>query len=230
MDDMLLGMKKQWKTLLLEDNTLFAETITDFLEEHGFDVDIACDGEEAVQKCYYNNYDIYLLDVNVPYINGVDFLKMIRRSGDERPTIFITSHQDIETLKKGYESGCDDYMKKPIDLEELLYRIQVLIKKRKNTKTTISLTKNCYYDYKNRVVVCENKPVKLSLKTIKLLELFIENEGQIVTKEQIINRLWSSSSEYSEGAIRVYIAKIKKLLDKDMIENIKAIGYKLTIQ
>ena len=79
-------------------------------------------------------------------------------------------------------------------------------------------------------MVCENKPVKLPLKTIKLLELFIENEGQIVTKEQIINRLWSSSSEYSEGAIRVYIAKIKKLLDKDMIENIKAIGYKLTIQ
>lgn len=223
-------MKKQWKTLLLEDNTLFAETLTDFLEENGFEVDIASDGEEAVQKSYYNNYDIYLLDINVPYVSGVDFLKMIRRSGDERPTIFITSHQDIETLKNGYESGCDDYMKKPIDLEELLYRIHVLLKKRRNVKTTVALTKNCYYDFKNRIVVQENRPVKLPLKTIKLLELFIENEGQIVTKEQIINRLWSTSSEYSEGAIRVYIAKLKKLVEKNMIENIKGIGYKLTIK
>jgi DNA-binding response OmpR family regulator len=223
-------MKKQWKTLLLEDNALFAETLKDFLEENGFDVDIVNDGEEAVQKSYYTNYDIYLLDINVPCVNGVDFLKMIRRSGDERPTIFITSHQDIQTLKKGYESGCDDYMKKPIDLEELLYRMDVLLKKRRDIKTTVFLTKNCCYDFKNRVVLRENKPVKLPLKTIKLLELFIENEGQIVTKEQIINRLWSTSSQYSEGAIRVYIAKLKKLIEKDMIENIKGIGYKLTIQ
>ena len=222
-------MNKKWKTLLLEDNTLFAETLKDFLEDEGFDIDIASDGEEAINKSYYNNYDIYLLDINVPGVNGVEFLKMIRRSGDERPTIFITSHQDIETLKKGYESGCDDYMKKPIDLEELLYRIQVLLGKRRVVKTTVALNENSFYDYKQRVVVVDEKPKKLPLKTIKLLELFLENEGQIVTKEQIINRLWSSSHEYSEGSIRVYINKLKKILKKDAIENIKGIGYKLTI-
>jgi len=222
-------MKKQWKTLLLEDNALFAETLKDFLEEKGFEIDIVSDGEEAINKSYYNNYDIYLLDINVPGINGVEFLKMIRRSGDERPTIFITSHQDIETLKKGYESGCDDYMKKPIDLEELLYRIQVLLGKRKAIKTTIFLSKNSFYDYKQRILFVENKPQKLPLKTIKLLELFLENEGQIVTKEQIVNRLWSSAHEYSEGSIRVYINKLKKILKDNSIENIKGIGYKLTI-
>lgn len=222
-------MNKKWKTLLLEDNTLFAETLKDFLEDEGFDIDIASDGEEAINKSYYNNYDIYLLDINVPGVNGVEFLKMIRRSGDERPTIFITSHQDIETLKKGYESGCDDYMKKPIDLEELLYRIQVLLGKRRVVKTTVALNENSFYDYKQRVVVVDGKSKKLPLKTIKLLELFLENEGQIVTKEQIINRLWSSSHEYSEGSIRVYINKLKKILKKDAIENIKGIGYKLTI-
>ena len=222
-------MNKKWKTLLLEDNTLFAETLKDFLEDKGFDIDIASDGEEAISKSYYNNYDIYLLDINVPGVNGVEFLKMIRRSGDERPTIFITSHQDIETLKKGYESGCDDYMKKPIDLEELLYRIQVLLGKRRVVKTTVALNENSYYDYKQRIVVVDGIPKKLPLKTIKLLELFLENEGQIVTKEQIINRLWSSANEYSEGSIRVYINKLKKILKKDAIENIKGFGYKLTI-
>ena len=222
-------MNKKWKTLLLEDNTLFAETLKDFLEDEGFEVDIVSDGEEAINKSYYNNYDIYLLDINVPGINGVEFLKMIRRSGDERPTIFITSHQDIDTLKKGYESGCDDYMKKPIDLEELLYRMQVLLGKRRVVKTTVALNENSYYDYKQRIVVVDGKHIKLPLKTIKLLELFLENEGQIVTKEQIINRLWSSANEYSEGSIRVYINKLKKILEKEAIENIKGIGYKLTI-
>ena len=222
-------MKKQWKILLLEDNALFAETLKDFLEEKEFDVDIANDGEEAINKSYFNNYDIYLLDINVPEVNGVDFLKMIRRSGDERPTIFITSHQDIDTLKKGYESGCDDYMKKPIDLEELLYRIEVLLRKRRVVKTTVMFDKDSFYDYKQRVLVIDGVSKKLPLKIIRLLELLLENEGQIVTKEQIVNRLWSSSSEYSEGSIRVYINKLKKILKKDMIENIKGIGYKLTI-
>ncbi len=222
-------MKKQWKILLLEDNALFAETLKDFLEEKGFDIDIASDGEEAINKSYFNNYDIYLLDINVPGVNGVDFLKMLRRSGDERPTIFITSHQDIETLKRGYESGCDDYMKKPIDLEEMLYRIEVLLRKRRVIKTTVTLGENSFYDYKQRILVIDSKPQKLPLKIIQLLELLLENEGQIVTKEQIINRLWSSSSGYSEGSIRVYINKLKKVLKKDMIENIKGIGYKLTI-
>ena len=222
-------MKKQWKILLLEDNALFAETLKDFLEEKGFDIDIASDGEEAINKSYFNNYDIYLLDINVPGVNGVDFLKMLRRSGDERPTIFITSHQDIETLKRGYESGCDDYMKKPIDLEEMLYRIEVLLRKRRVIKTTVTLGENSFYDYKQRILVIDSKPQKLPLKIIQLLELLLENEGQIVTKEQIINRLWSSSSGYSEGSIRVYINKLKKVLKKDMIENIKGIGYKLTM-
>ncbi len=222
-------MNKKWKTLLLEDNTLFAETLKDFLEDKGFDVDIANGGEEAINKSFYNNYDIYLLDINVPDVSGVEFLKMLRRSGDERPTIFITSHQDIETLKKGYESGCDDYMKKPIDLEELLYRIEVLLGKRRVVKTTAILSKNTFYDYKQRVVMVKGEPKKLPLKTIKLLELFLEHEGQIVTKEQIINRLWSSANEYSEGSIRVYVNRLKKILNKNAIENIKGIGYKLTI-
>jgi len=222
-------MKKQWKILLLEDNVLFAETLKDFLEENDFDIDVVGDGEEAISKSFYNNYDIYLLDINVPGIDGVEFLKMLRKSGDERPTIFITSHQDIQTLKKGYESGCDDYMKKPIDLEELLYRIRVLLGKRKSIKTTITLGKNSFYDYKQRVLFIENRPQKLSLKMIKLLELFLENEAQVVTKEQIINRLWSSAGSHSEGSIRVYVNKLKKILKDNTIENIKGIGYKLTI-
>ncbi len=221
-------MKKVRKVLLLEDNILFAESVQDYLEEQGFLVDIVGDGEKALQQSYLVNYDIYLLDINVPEVNGIDFLKMIRSSGDNRASIFITSYQDRETLKVGYETGCDDYMKKPIDLEELLYRINVLLSRRKSTSAKVKLNEKCYYDFKQRAIFCDKKIVKLPLKVIQLLELFLENRSQIVTKEQIIYKLWSASDEYSDGSIRVYINKLKKILGKDKIINLKGIGYKLT--
>ncbi len=221
-------MKKVRKVLLLEDNILFAESVQDYLEEQGFLVDIVCDGEKALQQSYLVNYDIYLLDINVPEVNGIDFLKMIRSSGDNRASIFITSYQDRETLKAGYETGCDDYMKKPIDLEELLYRINVLLSRRKSVSTKVKLNEKCYYDFKQRAIFCDKKIVKLPLKVIQLLELFLENRSQIVTKEQIIYKLWSASDEYSDGSIRVYINKLKKILGKDKIINLKGVGYKLT--
>ncbi len=220
-------MKKIRKVLLLEDDILFAESIQDYLDEQGFLVDIVYDGEKALEQSYLDNYDIYLLDVNVPEINGIKFLEMLRQGGDNRPTIFITSHQDKNTLQKGYESGCDDYMKKPIDLEELLCRMNVLLKRRKSLSSRVKLSEKCYYDFKQRAIFCDKKIVKLPLKIIQLLELFLENRSQIVTKEQIVYRLWSSSQEYSEGSIRVYINKLKSIIGKDKIKNLKSIGYKL---
>ncbi len=220
-------METNKKILLLEDNALFAETLQEFLEEQGFIVNIAKDGEEALQKSYHINYDMYLLDIKVPKIDGMNFLKMLRDSGDEKPAIFITSYKDLETLRKGYVSGCDDYMKKPIDLEELLYRIEVLFKNRKELNSIIKLNDKYHYDSKQRVVFYKNGTIKLSMKSILLLELFLENRTKVVTKEQIIEKLWSSADEHSDGSIRVYVNKLKKILGKNRIENIKGIGYKL---
>jgi len=216
------------KILLLEDDELFAESLQDYLEEKEFLVDIAVDGEDALNKAYYNNYDIYLLDVNVPLVNGIDFLKLIRSGSDEKPAIFITSHTDKDTLIKGYKSGCDDYMRKPIDLEELYYRIKVLLKK-SNHISTYKLNSNCFYSTEKRELVCNGKKVKLAIKVLKLLELLLENRSKVVTKEQIIYKLWSVHETYSEGSIRVYINKLKKILGNEKIENIKGLGYKLTI-
>ncbi|MFK5881253.1 MAG: response regulator transcription factor [Sulfurospirillum sp.] len=221
-------MRKKKKVLLLEDNLLFAQTLQEYLEDKNFIVDISIDGEEALQKSYYTNYDLYLLDVKVPKINGMDFLKMLRESGDERPAMFITSYQDLETLKKGYMLGCDDYMKKPIDLEELSYRIEVLLKSRNKLNTKMRLNDKYYYDFKQRTIFCDDIAIKVSMKAILLLEIFLENRSKVVTKEQIVQKLWSSSDEYSDGSIRVYVNKLKSIIGKKSIENIKGIGYKLT--
>jgi DNA-binding response OmpR family regulator len=219
-------MRKNRKVLLLEDNLLFAQTLQEYLEDQNFVVEIALDGEDALQKSYYANYDIYLLDVKVPKVNGMDFLKMIRESGDERPVIFITSYQDLETLKKGYMLGCDDYMKKPIDLEELLYRIEALLKNKNRLSKKIKLNDRYHYDFEQRTIFQDDIAIKIHMKNILLLELFLENRSKVVTKEQIIRKLWSSSDEHSDGSIRVYVNKLKNIIGKKSIENIKGIGYK----
>ena len=220
-------MKRRKKVLLLEDNFLFAQTLQEFLQDEGLFVDIAKDGEEALQKSYHTNYDLYLLDVKVPKINGMEFLKMLRDSGDGKPAMFITSYQDLETLKKGYMLGCDDYMKKPIDLEELLYRTEALLKNRKKPRTKVRLNDKYYYDSEQMAIFYGDTSIKISLKVILLLELLLENKSKVITKELIVQKLWSSSDEHSDGSIRVYISKLKNILGKDSIENIKGIGYKL---
>lgn len=216
-----------YKILLLEDDELFASTIEDFLDDEGFNVDVANDGEECLTLNYTNNYDLYIFDINVPKINGLDLLKQLRDSSDETPTIFLTSYKDKDTLHDAFLKGCDDYLKKPVDLDELLLRIKALLKRNKKQFNSIYLPNNLTFEPNSKRVLNNGIDLNLPVKVLELIELFIENRGEIVTKDMIISKLWATQEEYSEGSIRVYINHIKKILGKDCLLNIKGIGYKV---
>ncbi|QKF67243.1 two-component system response regulator [Arcobacter venerupis] len=216
-----------YKILVLEDDELFASTVEDFLSDEGFEVDIASDGEECLELNFKKNYDLYLLDINVPKINGLDLLVQLRNSGDNTPSIFLTSYKDKDTLQQAFLNGCDDYLKKPADLDELLLRIKALLKRNKKQFDVIRLSDSLIFNPTSKRVYENEVDLNLPVKVLELLELFIENRGEIVTKEMIIAKLWATSQEYSEGSIRVYINQIKKLFDKDTILNIKGVGYKI---
>jgi DNA-binding response OmpR family regulator len=216
-----------YKILVLEDDELFASTVEDFLSDEGFEVDIASDGEECLELNFKKNYDLYLFDINVPKINGLELLEQLRTSGDNTPSIFLTSYKDKDTLQTAFLNGCDDYLKKPADLDELLLRIKALLKRNKKQFDVIKLSESVTFNPTNKRVYENEEDLNLPVKVLELLELFIENRGDIVTKEMIISKLWATSQEYSEGSIRVYINQIKKLLDKDTILNIKGVGYKI---
>jgi len=169
-----------------------------------------------------------LLDINLPDISGLDLLKEIRNATDETPTIFLTSFKDKETLKEGFENGADDFMTKPFDMDELILRINSLMKRVK--KQNHIILENVEFNFDNKEVKVDGKIVKFSLKALELFELFYQNNNAIVTKDMIINRLWNASESYSEGSIRVYVNSIKKLFPDTRvfnISNIKNIGYKI---
>lgn len=217
-----------YKILVLEDDELFASTLEDFLIEEKFVIDIAKDGEECLSLNYENNYDLYIFDIKVPKISGLELLASLRNSEDNTPTIFLTSYKDKDTLQEAFVKGCDDYLKKPVDLDELLLRIKALLKRNKKQFELIKLTETLNFNPINKRIYENGIDLNLPTKILDLIELFIENRGDIVTKEMIINRLWAANEDYSEGSIRVYINQIKKLFsDANVIVNIKGIGYKI---
>ncbi len=217
-----------YKILVLEDDELFASTLEDFLTDENLIVDIANDGEKCLALNYEKNYDLYIFDINVPKINGLELLEQLRKSKDNTPTIFLTSYKDKDTLQDAFIKGCDDYLKKPVDLDELLLRIKALLKRNKKQFDLVKLSNKIYFNPINKRVYEDELDLNLPIKVLELLELFIENRGEIVTKEMIISKLWATSEEYSEGSIRVYINQIKKLFEnKDVISNIKGVGYKI---
>ncbi|MBD3799037.1 MAG: response regulator transcription factor [Epsilonproteobacteria bacterium] len=213
------------KILLLEDDLLFGESIVDLLEEDGFAITLCRNGQEALDETYKNHFDLYLLDINVPLIDGLSFLQELRRANDTTPAIYLTSYHEIETLFRAFEIGADDYLKKPFDSDELLVRIHALLRRNKG-KNRLCVGELCLDEF-HKCVLMGGKEIPFSPKEYQLMALFIRNAGEIVTKEMIMDTLWNPSEMVSDGAIRVYINRLKQEIGSESIVNIRGVGYRL---
>ena len=210
------------KILVLEDDKLFNDTLEDFLEEEGFEVTTALDPYSALDRTYEQKFDLYLFDVNLPYETGFSLLKQLRDAGDLTPTMFITSRDDKVSLTKGFDVGADDYMKKPIDLDELLLRINALL--RRQTRVEKMNLGKYELDIRAKELSLDGKVIKLAAKSIDLLLLLVKLKGEVVSLQDIEEHLWHTNEEASAGAIRVYITVLKKYFPN--IENIRGVGYR----
>ena len=218
------------KILLLEDDLTLSETIVEFLEESGFEVFTAYDGEEASSLIYEKSFDIFLLDVNVPLLNGFELLKQKREEGVKTPAIYITSLNSIDSLEIGYDSGCDDYIRKPFILKELKFRIENILKRGyfHESSSTIEIDENMEYDVTSNALHVEGREIQLSSKEAQLLKLFLQNAEEVISHERIYDTLWSYEETQSESALRTYIKNLRKVIGKEKIVSIKRQGYKFT--
>jgi len=220
------------KILLLEDDANLNETVTEFLEEEGHHVISVYDGHEAQEKLYESKYDLLLLDINVPGIDGLDLLKESRQEGIVAPAIYITSMDSVDDLERGFESGCDDYIRKPFALKELKIRIETLLKRGffHEKKELIHISKNISYDIKNNELVIDDKNISLGNKESRLLKLFMKTEGEVIAHERIYKHLWDFDEEPSDTALRTYIKNLRKIIGKERIVSIKKQGYKFSTE
>jgi DNA-binding response OmpR family regulator len=214
------------KILLLEDDILLGETLVDLLEDEGYQVSHYPNGQDALDATFEGKFDLYLLDINVPQIDGLTLLKELRDADDNTPAIYLTSHKEKDKLLEGFKNGCDDFIKKPFDNDELLVRISSTIKKVIKVKKDNCIDKLCH-DEIHRRILYNNEEIDLSIKEYKLLLLLMNHANSTVPKELILDELWSTNEGGSDGALRVYINRIKQLLPNVTIQNIRAVGYKL---
>jgi len=213
------------KILLLEDDPLFGETVVDLLEDEGYDVAHYLNGQDALDATYKEKFDLYLLDINVPLINGLSLLKELREADDMTPAIFLTSRKDKESLERGFLNGGDDYITKPFDMDELLFRIKAILRRVK--KERVECIGDLCYDELHKTIKYKGEELELSQKEYGLLLLFLKHYNETLPKELILSELWSSAEGGSDGVVRVYINRLKQLLPELNIENVRGIGYKL---
>ena len=206
--------------------------MTEFLEELGHNVVSVYDGNEAQEKIYESKYDLLLLDINVPGINGLDLLKASRKEGVTAPAIYITSMDTVDDLERGFNSGCDDYIRKPFALKELHIRIETLLKRGffHNSKELIQISEKIAYDIKNNELIIDEESISLGNKESRLLKLFMKAEGEVIAHERIYEYLWDYDEEPSDTALRTYIKNLRKIIGKERIVSIKKQGYKFTTQ
>ncbi|HHB94572.1 MAG TPA: response regulator transcription factor [Campylobacterales bacterium] len=220
------------KILLLEDDSNLNDTITEFLEDEGYVVDNAYDGYEAQDKLYESKYDLLLLDVNTPGVDGFSVLKEARENGVVSPSIFITSLDGVDDLERGFKSGCDDYIRKPFILKELLIRIETLLRRGffHEANDLIEISENIAYNTKSNELIVDDKAQTLGNKESALFKLFMKQQDEVISHDRIYKELWDFDEDPSDTALRTYIKNIRKIIGKDRIVSIKKQGYKFISQ
>lgn len=220
----------QKRILLLEDDLALNETIVDYLEDLEFNVTPVYDGISAQDAIYEQNFDLLLLDVNVPDINGFEVLKNVREQGKGVPAIFITSLNSMSDVENGYKSGCDDYIRKPFALKELKLRIDTILQREffHNVNKKVKIDTNIFYDTQSDLLTINEEIIQLKNKEAKLLKLFLQNQDTLLSHESIYENLWEYDEEISESALRTYIKNLRKYLGKKKIISIKKLGYRFT--
>jgi len=214
------------KILLLEDDPILSDIMKENLELSGFTVALVMDGEEAMQVISNDKFDLFLFDINVPLASGMDVLKFAREYHYETPTIMITAYQDITHLKESFSLGCDDYIKKPFEYEELEQRI-VNIKKRFNIENQkdVILGEGLFFNFTKQEVKTKDGYTHLSQKEAEILNYLFTNIDRVISSEELMQNIWIYDEMPSDATLRVYIKNIRNIVGKEHIKTIRGTGY-----
>ena len=206
------------KILLLEDDSLLADTLKELLQSETYNVTLVKTGNEVIDKTYDEKFDLYVFDINVPDISGLEILESLRDANDKTPTIFISALVDINSISKAFKVGAEDYIKKPFFPEELLIRIDAKLL----PKQTNIVYKNIEFNPSEKILKIDGHIKSIGEVQERLLEMFLTNQNQILDKDILLECL----DKPSPTALRVAITKLKQTTGLNII-NVRGIGYSL---
>lgn len=216
------------KLLLVDDERRFTEALAYLLKKNGFVVDVAKDGKTGIDMACTGIYDIIILDRMLPYLDGISLLKEFRGQGYHTPILFLTAKDAPEDRAEGLNAGADDYLVKPFFEGELLARLHALARRSgKDIVDTILTVGDMVFDPQRSQVTKKGKIIHLTVKESQLLELLIRNQGQVVTKQRIIEKVWGYNSDAVESTINIYVHYLRKKINISNLKTVRGVGYYL---
>ncbi len=217
------------RLLLVEDTVPLAQTLALGLEENGYAVDLAFDGELGLVMALEPIYDLIILDIMLPNMTGLEILEKLRQKGEHVPVLMLTARGELSDKVKGFNTGADDYLPKPFDFEELLVRIQALIRRSKNQASPLILVEDLQIDTRSEQVMRQGEPIALTAREYMLLQYLAFNQGKVISRSEIVEHIPDLDSD--SNLIDVHVRKLRQKIDqpfeKPLIQTVRGRGYLL---
>jgi two-component system, OmpR family, response regulator len=215
------------RILVVEDEHKIGSSIKRGLEQEGYAVDLAFDGEEGFDMAISESYSIIVLDLMLPKMDGMTICKKLRADGNHTPILILTAKGEIGDKVEGLNAGADDYLVKPFAFAELVARIKALSRRPKQELGTVLSTGSLSLDTVNYTVFKGSKEVLLSKKEFSLLEYLLRHKGKVVTKEQIIQSVWDYEADILPNTVEVFVGYLRNKIGSDIIKTVRGFGYKI---
>ena len=215
------------RLLLVEDDAMIGESIEDGLRGECYTVDWLRNGSEVALAMQQQNYDLLLLDLNLPGANGMDILRSMRAAGADLPVLIISAREGTMSRVAGLDAGADDYLAKPFDLDELLARIRALLRRRGAHASTMLAFGDLVLDMASRAVTFHGEAVKLGRREFTVLQALLDQPGAVVSKRQFEEKLYAWDQAIESNTVDVYIYQLRKKFGTDLIQTVRGVGYRL---
>ena len=219
------------RILVVEDEPVAAEVLARGLREHAYAVDVSADGEAALEQSSINDYDLIVLDVQLPGIDGLELCRRLRESGSTVPLLMLTARGGLDQRVEGLDAGADDYLPKPYHFPELLARIRALLRRGPNLASSILTVHDLTIDPRARRVERDGRPIQLTSKEYALLEYMVKRTGDVVGRAEIAEHVWDDSFDPMSNLIEVYIQRLRRKIDDGhavrLIHTRRGAGYTL---
>lgn len=219
------------KLLLIEDEPKTIQSLKTSLEANGFEVDMAYDGEIGSLLSRKNTYDVIISDIILPYKNGFDIIQEIREAGKQTPIILLTALNSLEEKLRAFDLGADDYLVKPFELKELIARIRVVTKRQSQVQITFrKLTfEGLELNIDTKTVIRDGRQISLTAKEFSLLECLMRNQGRVLSKEELLDKVWNMDADVTTNVVEVFMNLLRRKIDRDfpdkLIYTIYGMGY-----
>ena len=215
------------RILIAEDEARIASFLEKGLRANGFATDVTADGESALRLARSGRFDLLILDIGLPKMDGFDVLRQLRAAGSRLPVVILTARDDIRDTVAGLEGGADDYITKPFRFEELLARVRVRLRGERAAEPTVLQAGDIALDLRTRQALVAGHTVDFSAREFALAEVFFRHPGQVLSREQLLSHVWGYDFDPGSNIVDVYVGYLRRKLGTKRISAVRGMGYRL---